>query len=435
MDELLGSATELSTALVSVFVGFALVLDSVPILGVLIPADVAVLAATTARSPLASVAVVAAVVAGTLAGWTLSFTVGRYLAGPLRRSWLGRRIGQDRWDKAEKLVAKGGGRVVLAAPFLPIFNTIVPIAAGSLRMPYGRFLVYAAVGSAMWGGGYVTLGLVANSLGSAVFGTSNIYTTLLFGIPGLAIGWVTLAQVKRRMATGSSAGSPGSAGSGRVVARVAAAATSQPSDAARAARSSVPASSPRPTMSIARPAAASRGTARPAAKRLAVRRRRTTGVSTLASGTAGDTAGRTAGGSGTTAPGVTAETAPAADASGTVPAGVAEPVPGSGGTGTVLGGVSTEAVPAGGVSTTDGSASTIMATAASAKPPMLATACAMSWWLALSYGGNGQPAVQGTAPEAAAKGAEPASARIAIIPASRSRSRRRPVRVSRRAHA
>jgi membrane-associated protein len=376
MDELLGSATELSTALVSVFVGFALVLDSVPIIGLLIPADVAVLAATTARSPMASFAVVGAVVAGTLAGWTLSFTVGRYLAGPLRRSWLGRRIGQDRWESAERLIAKGGGRVVLAAPFLPIFNTIVPIAAGSLRMPYRRFLLFAAIGSALWGGGYVSLGLVANSLGSAVFGTSNIYTTLLFGLPGLAIGWITLAQVRRRMATGSAE----SAREGRVVANVAVAATSQPSEAARAARSSVPASSPRPTMSIARPAAASRGTARPAPKRLAARRRRSVDVPALASATAG-------------------------------------PAPVSGPTSAI-----------------EGNASAIMATAANANPPMLATACAMSWWLALSYGGKGHPVVQGTTPDVAANGAATASEKIAIVPASRSRSRRRPAWAIRREH-
>ncbi|GIJ65901.1 DedA family protein [Virgisporangium ochraceum] len=384
MDELLGSATELSTALVSVFVGFALVLDSLPVLGILIPADVAVLAATTARGPLAGLAVVAAVVGGTLAGWTGTFLLGRFLAGPLRRSWLGRRIGQDRWDNAEKLVAKGGGRVVLAAPFLPIFNTIVPIAAGSLRMPYRRFLAYAAIGSALWGAGYVTLGLVANSLGSAVFGTSNIYTTLLFGVPGLAIGWVTLAQVRRRMAAPSE-----SAGEGRVVAIVAAAATSQPSEVTSAARSSVPVSRPRPTMSIARPAAASRGTARPAPRRLAVRRR----------------------------PAVAVPSGPGIDA-----------VVATG-----------DAVPAGSVSTvsaeSDGNASTIMATAANPNPPMLATACAMSWWLALSYGGRGQPVVQGTAPEVAASGAANASASTAIIPASRSRSRRRTVWATRREHA
>jgi membrane protein DedA with SNARE-associated domain len=330
-----------------VFVGFILVLDSVPVLGVLIPADVAVLAAVATRGPLGATAVVLAVVCGTLAGWTLTFTAGRFLSGPLRRSWLGRRIGADRWERAEELVARGGGRVVLAAPFLPIFNTIVPIAAGSLRMPYRRFLLYSAVGSAMWGAGYVTLGLVAQGVGDAVFGNSNVLTTMLFGLPGVAIGWVTLAQVRRRMAAGRERGAAPSGG--RVVARVAATVPSQARATSSAARSSAPARRPRPVTSIARPVAARSGTSRPALTRLAVRRRLR---SRLAH----------------------ASCSPAAAPS---------------------------------------TASSSIAAAASPSPPMLASACTMSLWLGLSYGGSGHPGEHDTAAEVNASGAAAASASTA----------------------
>ena len=357
MDGLIGSAQELSTALVSVFVGFVLVLDSIPVLGVLIPADVAVLAAVATRGPLAATAVVLAVVCGTLAGWTITFTVGRFLAGPLRRSWLGRRIGAERWARAEDLVARGGGRVVLAAPFLPVFNTIVPIAAGSLRMPYRRFLGYSAVGSAMWGAGYVTLGLVAKGVGTAVFGSSNVFTTLLFGLPGVAIGWVTLAQVRRRMAVDRR---PAAAPSGgRLIVTVTAAVTSHPRATPRAARSSRPASRPRPVTSITRPVMARSGTSRPALTRLAAR-----------SGSRVRTA---------------SAVAPAASA--VAPAGPLEPT-----------------APASPM------ASSSIAPVASPNPPMLASACTMSLWLGLSNGGSGQPGVHDTAPEVAASGAAAANA-------------------------
>ena len=357
MDGLIGSAQELSTALVSVFVGFVLVLDSIPVLGVLIPADVAVLAAVATRGPLAATAVVLAVVCGTLAGWTITFTVGRFLAGPLRRSWLGRRIGADRWARAEDMMARGGGRVVLAAPFLPVFNTIVPIAAGSLRMPYRRFLGYSAVGSAMWGAGYVTLGLVAKGVGTAVFGSSNVFTTLLFGLPGVAIGWVTLAQVRRRMAVDRR---PAAAPSGgRLIVTVTAAVTSHPRATPRAARSSRPASRPRPVTSITRPVMARSGTSRPALTRLAAR-----------SGSRVRTA---------------SAVAPAASA--VAPAGPLEPT-----------------APASPM------ASSSIAPVASPNPPMLASACTMSLWLGLSNGGSGQPGVHDTAPEVAASGAAAANA-------------------------
>jgi len=371
MDGLIGSAQELSTALVSVFVGFVLVLDSIPVLGVLIPADVAVLAAVATRGPLAATAVVLAVVCGTLAGWTITFTVGRFLAGPLRRSWLGRRIGAERWARAEDLVARGGGRVVLAAPFLPVFNTIVPIAAGSLRMPYRRFLGYSAVGSAMWGAGYVTLGLVAKGVGTAVFGSSNVFTTLLFGLPGVAIGWVTLAQVRRRMAVDRR---PAAAPSGgRLIVTVTAAVTSHPRATPRAARSSRPASRPRPVTSITRPVMARSGTSRPALTRLAAR-----------SGSRVRTASAVAPAASAVAPAASA-VAPAASA--VAPAGPLEPT-----------------APASPI------ASSSIAPVASPNPPMLASACTMSLWLGLSNGGSGQPGVHDTAPEVAASGAAAANA-------------------------
>ncbi|GIJ52011.1 hypothetical protein Val02_88970 [Virgisporangium aliadipatigenens] len=241
MQELFGGVGELSTLLLGFVLGGVLMLDTIPLVGVLVPADVAVLAAVGSRGPWEAVTVLLAIVAGTLAGWTLTFAVGRFLSGPLRRSWLGRRIGEARWVGAERLLAGNGGKMVLAAPFLPVFNTIVPIAAGSLRMSYPRFLAYGLSGATLWGAGYVGLGMAAKQLGGALFGSSSTLTTVIIGIPGLAIGWVILAQVRRRMA-------------------VEEAATSQESAATTAARSSTPLVQPRPRNSIAIATATSSGT-------------------------------------------------------------------------------------------------------------------------------------------------------------------------------
>jgi membrane protein DedA with SNARE-associated domain len=371
MSDWLGAVGDLSTAFVSVLLAGLLVLDTVPLIGMLVPADVAVLAAVATRGPLGALAVIVAVVAGTLLGWTFSFVLGRFLAGPMRRSWLGRRIGEARWAGAERLVAGGGGRMVLAAPFLPVFNTIVPIAAGSLRMPYRHFLGYATVGSALWAGGYVGLGLAAERIGGAVFGGANeVLTTLLFGLPGLALGWVTLARVKRRMAAGGPADTSAddatstgavtaAAGAVTITAGAVAAAgmvagsavhpgrrrlvaipasTSQASATTSAARSSSPVVYPRPRTSMPSPVAASSGTATHPPARL-IRRRRSAVSGAMASST--------------------------------------------------------------------------MAAAASSTASTLAVACTRSAGRAASYGGSGQPGVQVTAPDTAAIGAAAKSASVA----------------------
>jgi membrane protein DedA with SNARE-associated domain len=68
-------------------------------------------------------------------------------------------------------------------------------------MPYIRFLRSAALGSALWGGLYVGLGVGASRL-SGLLPTGDLTTVVTVGL-GLTFGWVALFTT-RRMATVSS---------------------------------------------------------------------------------------------------------------------------------------------------------------------------------------------------------------------------------------
>ncbi len=179
--------------------GVLLLLDTVPLLGLVIPADVAVLAATTAGEPTGSVLTLLAVVAGTVTGWSLGFLAGRLAAARLRSGRLGGWVGAERWRAAESLLRSGGGRVVAVAPFLPVLNTLVPIVAGGLRMPYPRFLRAAVLGSALWGALYVALGLAAAAAGGLLPGAGTPLGTLALAVPGLAVGGLVLARLRRHL--------------------------------------------------------------------------------------------------------------------------------------------------------------------------------------------------------------------------------------------
>ncbi|SEF27465.1 membrane protein DedA, SNARE-associated domain [Amycolatopsis pretoriensis] len=97
------------------------------------------------------VAVLAAVL-----GDQLAYLEGRRL----RRSRLARRVGQDRWDRAEAAVARYGVPAVIAGRCLAGLRTLVPRVAGSAAMPYRRFAVGSVCAAVLWASAELLAGQV-----------------------------------------------------------------------------------------------------------------------------------------------------------------------------------------------------------------------------------------------------------------------------------
>lgn len=199
LGEWLAHLGELPIGSLVAILGAVMLLDAIPLLGVLVPGDVAVLAAVGVARPAGGASAFLAVVAGCLTGWSLTFCVGRHLGERLRRGRVGRWIGEARWAAAEGVLDRGGGRMVVVAPFLPVLNALLPLAAGGLRMPYRRFLSRAALGSVLWTGLYAVLGAAGRHLGGLLPGAA---TPLLGTVAvGLVAGGVVLLGIRRRLRT------------------------------------------------------------------------------------------------------------------------------------------------------------------------------------------------------------------------------------------
>ncbi|MGK5741772.1 DedA family protein [Micromonospora sp. URMC 103] len=197
MADWLAQVGELPTTLLMGVLGVVMLFDAVPLLGVLVPGDVAILAAVGVGRPATGLATFTSVVAGCLAGWSLSFLAGRRYGDRLRHSRLGGWIGEARWAAAEGILRRGGGRMVLVAPFLPVFNALLPLAAGGLRMSYRRFLGCAALGAAGWAGLYLVLGTASRSLAGLLPGESS--PMLVTMAVGLVLAGAVLVATRRRL--------------------------------------------------------------------------------------------------------------------------------------------------------------------------------------------------------------------------------------------
>ncbi|RKN50674.1 DedA family protein [Micromonospora endolithica] len=204
MVDALSQVGELPLVLLMGVLGVVMLFDAVPLLGVLVPGDVAILAAVGVGGAATGAATFASVVGGCLAGWSLSFLVGRRWGDHLRRSRIGDWIGEARWTAAEGILRQGGGRMVLVAPFLPVFNALLPLAAGGLRMSYRRFLVCATGGAAAWAGLYLVLGTASRSLAGLLPGDPS--PMLVTMAVGLLLAGAVLMGTRRRLGMMTGAG-------------------------------------------------------------------------------------------------------------------------------------------------------------------------------------------------------------------------------------
>jgi membrane protein DedA with SNARE-associated domain len=96
-------------------------------------------------------------------GAVVGDSIGYQLGARLGRAWLvhhGRRVGinERRLKRAEAFFDRHGPKAVFVGRFVGFARALVPFVAGASRMPYRRFLMYDALGAALWTVGFVLLG-------------------------------------------------------------------------------------------------------------------------------------------------------------------------------------------------------------------------------------------------------------------------------------
>ncbi|MFF5289608.1 DedA family protein [Paractinoplanes globisporus] len=170
--------------------------------GLLVPGEsVVMLAGSLPHGPVGVAAAVVAGTAGGLTGQICGYAVGRAFGPRLRGTRLGRRIGAERFDRAEAYLRDRGAPALVAVRFVAVIHAVVPIVAGIVRMPFGRFLGWSALGTALWVGAFAGLGAL-----TAGADTTGGVTVVLTAIGATCLGVVPLgARLIRRAFAGRSA--------------------------------------------------------------------------------------------------------------------------------------------------------------------------------------------------------------------------------------
>lgn len=193
----LGSIDPLWRTLIA---GFAIMLETSVLLGLVIPGDTVVIVAALAVEDAAQWAgLIVATVIGALCGESIGYGIGRWL-GPRLLPWLDHRVPRAAHAvrRATGYLQRRGGPAVALSRFLPVLHSLVPLVAGISGFGFRRFLAWTAPVCVIWSIGYASVGWLAGGTYRELSQQLHWAGYLFVGI--VAVFLVVVWLVKRRIA-------------------------------------------------------------------------------------------------------------------------------------------------------------------------------------------------------------------------------------------
>src|SRR3954469_2647658 len=150
----------------------------------------------------------AAATIGSCMGASILYGLGRW--GGERRigDWLDRYgkwflLSRSDLESSRTWFARHGRPAVLVARVIPGMRSFVSVPAGLASMPYGRFILFTAIGSAIWDGALIGAGYFLGKNWSQVEGWIAPIGPLVYGFIVLLLGWFVGRRLWAKFGPGS----------------------------------------------------------------------------------------------------------------------------------------------------------------------------------------------------------------------------------------
>ena len=130
--------------------------------------------------------------AGSVLGDNVGFLIGKTICRATIVRY-GAKIGltEARINSVEETFSRYGPATVMFARFFPVLRQLNGIVAGALRMPWWRFLLFNAIGAAMWVGVWVSVVYFsAHTMAAAEFANNVVFTAVGIGVLILVVSLV-----------------------------------------------------------------------------------------------------------------------------------------------------------------------------------------------------------------------------------------------------
>jgi membrane-associated protein len=195
LNWILGAVDSVDPLVRTLLAGLGMLLETSVLVGLIVPGDSIVIVASTAvAGPLEYFGLILAVIIGALGGESIGFYLGRRFGPWIRRSWLGRHLGEKNWAAAERYLARRGGIAVFLSRFLPVLHSVIPLTVGMSKMRYRTFLAWTVPACVIWSFAYVSVGAAAAEGYRSVADQLHFAGYLFVGAIALFILIVVLAK-------------------------------------------------------------------------------------------------------------------------------------------------------------------------------------------------------------------------------------------------
>jgi membrane protein DedA with SNARE-associated domain len=104
----------------------------------------------------------------------------------------------DDVDRADAWFARRGQAAVLVGRLIPGVRSLVSLPAGAARMPLGRFVLWTAIGSAVWNSLLLGAGMALGTQWTVVEQHVDVVNDMIYLATGLAIGVFVMRRWTRR---------------------------------------------------------------------------------------------------------------------------------------------------------------------------------------------------------------------------------------------
>ena len=178
--------------------------------GFVLPGETAVIlgGVLAYRSSVSLPIMLAVVILCAIAGDSVGYEVGKKYGDRI----LGMKIfakHQAAIDSGKERLHRLGGRAVFLGRFTAFLRAVMPGMAGTIKLPYRRFLPWNAAGGIVWGGGFTLLGYLAGASYTKLESYASIFSWVVLGVVVLIVVLFVLRRRRRARADAAPDQAPG----------------------------------------------------------------------------------------------------------------------------------------------------------------------------------------------------------------------------------